>query len=290
MVMQVLVIAVQNAVDYKDLGVATSGATLFRFIGGSVGTAALGAVFSARLASSLQRVMPAGSAPVAGAGLSLEALAALPAATRAAYATAFASATQTVFTIAAVVAVIGAILALFLPEKPLRATVAARASQVGEEMGEAFAMPVSAEAIDQLLGGLRIIADRDVQRRFIERVVARAGLSLSPLAAWLLLRIERDGHAHPRTLAQTHRMDEARIEAGIRELRGQGLVAGPETPSGHVGLGLTSSGCEALEKLIAARRVRLEELAVEWPEDRRAEVSARLRELAAELIPPRRVA
>ena len=45
MVMQVLVIAVQNAVDYGDLGVATSGATLFRFIGGSVGTAVLGVAF-----------------------------------------------------------------------------------------------------------------------------------------------------------------------------------------------------------------------------------------------------
>src|SRR6185436_12195354 len=36
-VMQVLIIAVQNAVDYHDLGVATSNAILFRFIGGSLG-------------------------------------------------------------------------------------------------------------------------------------------------------------------------------------------------------------------------------------------------------------
>ncbi|HTW11626.1 MAG TPA: MDR family MFS transporter, partial [Solirubrobacteraceae bacterium] len=51
MVMQVLVLAVQNAVDYEDLGVATSGATLFRSIGGSVGTAILGSIFSSRLKS-----------------------------------------------------------------------------------------------------------------------------------------------------------------------------------------------------------------------------------------------
>ena len=49
MVMQVLVIAVQNAVEYRDLGVATSGATLFRLIGGSLGTAVLGAIFATRL-------------------------------------------------------------------------------------------------------------------------------------------------------------------------------------------------------------------------------------------------
>src|SRR4051812_47182254 len=49
MVMQVLVLAVQNAVPYEQLGVATSGATLFRSMGGSVGTAVLGAIFTNRL-------------------------------------------------------------------------------------------------------------------------------------------------------------------------------------------------------------------------------------------------
>src|SRR6185312_12265833 len=58
MVMQVLVIAVQNAVDYRDLGVATSGATLFRLVGGSLGTAALGAIFAARLSANLAQLVP----------------------------------------------------------------------------------------------------------------------------------------------------------------------------------------------------------------------------------------
>ena len=42
MVMQVLILAVQNDAPYEDLGVATAGATLFRSIGGSLGTATLG--------------------------------------------------------------------------------------------------------------------------------------------------------------------------------------------------------------------------------------------------------
>ena len=46
MVMQVLVLAVQNAVDYRYLGVATSGSTLFRQIGGSIGVSLFGAIFS----------------------------------------------------------------------------------------------------------------------------------------------------------------------------------------------------------------------------------------------------
>ena len=65
-VMQVLVLAVQNAVDYSDLGVATSGATLFRSIGGSVGTAVLGSIFTNRLATELRSALP----PSAGSGVS----------------------------------------------------------------------------------------------------------------------------------------------------------------------------------------------------------------------------
>ena len=49
-VMQVTVIATQNAVDYKDLGAATSGVTYFRSLGGSFGTTVFGAIFSNRLA------------------------------------------------------------------------------------------------------------------------------------------------------------------------------------------------------------------------------------------------
>ncbi len=57
-VMQVLVLAVQNAVSYGQLGVATSAATLFRSIGGSLGTAILGAIFSNRLANELATALP----------------------------------------------------------------------------------------------------------------------------------------------------------------------------------------------------------------------------------------
>lgn len=46
MVMPVLTLAVQNAVEFRHMGVATSGATLFRSIGGSLGVAAFGALFS----------------------------------------------------------------------------------------------------------------------------------------------------------------------------------------------------------------------------------------------------
>ena len=53
LVMQVLVVAVQNAVPYEQLGTATSGATFFRMIGGSFGTAVFGAIFANLLATNV---------------------------------------------------------------------------------------------------------------------------------------------------------------------------------------------------------------------------------------------
>ena len=86
LVMQVLVLAVQNAVDYAELGVATSGATLFRSIGGSLGTAVLGAIFTNRLTSEL-----AGSpaAQVGSGSIDPSAVERLPAAVRDGYTGAF---------------------------------------------------------------------------------------------------------------------------------------------------------------------------------------------------------
>src|SRR5204862_400773 len=51
--LQVLIVAVQNAVSYTDLGAATGGATFFRSIGGSFGTATFRPVFPKVLAGAL---------------------------------------------------------------------------------------------------------------------------------------------------------------------------------------------------------------------------------------------
>ncbi|MET0552423.1 MAG: MDR family MFS transporter [Vicinamibacteria bacterium] len=143
LVMQVLVIAVQNAVDHRDLGVATSGTTLFRLIGGSLGTAALGVVFASRLAAGLAGVAGAEALLGAGTGTGLtpSAIAALPAAVRASYVAAFAQATHAAFVVATAVAFCGFALSWFLPERALRETVARHAPEVGAELGEAVPQP-----------------------------------------------------------------------------------------------------------------------------------------------------
>jgi EmrB/QacA subfamily drug resistance transporter len=148
MVMQVLVIAVQNAVPYRDLGVATSGAILFRLIGGSIGTAVLGTLFAAQLHHHLERLAPANDMlKESMARITPEALLKMPQATREIYLEAFVLAFSSIFLLSAVVATVGFLLAWLIPELPLKHSIAESArTHIGEEAGETFDMPHDPEA------------------------------------------------------------------------------------------------------------------------------------------------
>jgi EmrB/QacA subfamily drug resistance transporter len=122
MVMQVLVLAAQNSVDYRLLGVATSGSTLFRQIGGSIGVAAFGAIFSNRLGTELATRFPAGARIPTAANP--EVVKHLPAAVRTPYVQAFASALQPVFLTATGIVFLAFLLSWLLREVPLRTTTA----------------------------------------------------------------------------------------------------------------------------------------------------------------------
>ena len=125
--MQVLVLAVQNAVDYKHLGVATSGSTLFRQIGGSIGVAAFGAVFVNRLHAEIAKLLPPGVELPAAANPG--AIKHLPPAVHDPYVHAFAAALRPVFLVAAAVSVLAFVLSWLLREIPLRKTSAADAAK-----------------------------------------------------------------------------------------------------------------------------------------------------------------
>jgi MFS family permease len=118
MVMQVLVLAAQNAVDYRDIGVATSGSTLFRQIGGSIGVAAFGAIFTRELRQQYANLLPPGAHIPATANPAI--LKDLPAEVHAAVVQAFSAALHPLFQVAAIVSVIAFALTLLLQEVPLR--------------------------------------------------------------------------------------------------------------------------------------------------------------------------
>ena len=73
----------------------------------------------------------------------------MPPAVRAAYGAAFTASLNTVFLVAAAVCAVGFALTWLLPERPLRATVAAAAGEVGNEVGEAFARPADEERAEE---------------------------------------------------------------------------------------------------------------------------------------------
>jgi EmrB/QacA subfamily drug resistance transporter len=122
MVSPVLTVAIQNAVDGRDIGIATGSANLFRALGGAVGVALFGAIFAARLDTWLPRSLPAGAGQVDAAALQAgpERLASLPADVRDGIATAVAHALGAVFLVAAPIALLGLAIVLFLREVPLR--------------------------------------------------------------------------------------------------------------------------------------------------------------------------
>ena len=128
MVMQVSLLAVQNAVEHRDLGVATASAQFFRSLGGSFGVAVFGAIMNARIGSELPvRLSPEALAAVGGQVTELlsspAAIRALPADTAYAVTGSVEVALQSVFLSAVPILVLGFALSWFLQEIPLRETV-----------------------------------------------------------------------------------------------------------------------------------------------------------------------
>jgi EmrB/QacA subfamily drug resistance transporter len=151
-VMQVLVIIVQNGVPHSELGVATSGATFFRSIGGSFGTAIFGAIFAnvliGNLASHLHGVtLPAG---FSSADATPALLSKLPAVVHAGFVAGYAESIQTVFLVAVPIAFLAFLASWLIPQVELKQWPEPNAEAGAPEA--AMAVPgatVSAEVLDQ---------------------------------------------------------------------------------------------------------------------------------------------
>ncbi len=138
MVMPVLTLAVQNSVDRKHLGTATSSVTFFRSIGSSLGAAIFGAVLANRLVHHLAEQLPPTIAARAAQGLhnSSASLATLPPAQAHQVLTAFAASFHDVFLLGIPFAAAAFVVALLLREAPLRAGARGEAEGEGLEVGE----------------------------------------------------------------------------------------------------------------------------------------------------------
>jgi EmrB/QacA subfamily drug resistance transporter len=122
--MQSIVLAMQNAVDPRDMGVATSSVTFFRQVGGSLGTAVFLSILFTSASSNIPHELAKSGAQVpAGQKFDLNdtsGLDALPAAVKHPILVGFSNAMDMVFLVGACVLVLGLVLSWLLKEVPLR--------------------------------------------------------------------------------------------------------------------------------------------------------------------------
>ncbi|MFF3619688.1 MDR family MFS transporter [Streptomyces sp. NPDC002467] len=192
--MQVLTIAVQNTVDYADLGTATSGVTFFRTLGSSFGTAVFGTIY----ANSLEPALVAGVAEAARAtggdpaqlgkaAMSPDGVHGLDPAAAAPIIDAYAHALHTVFLWTVPVALVGFVVSLFLKQVRLRDS--ARAAST--DMGEGFASPAtasgdSAKLLELAVGKLV----RNMGPEEARAIVDASDTRLDMAGAWAVMQVD----------------------------------------------------------------------------------------------------
>ncbi|GAV46121.1 MDR family MFS transporter [Streptomyces acidiscabies] len=190
--MQVLTIAVQNTVEYADLGTATSGVTFFRTLGSSFGTAVFGTIYTNALTPNLRDGIreaaatgTADAASLAKAASSPDGVHHLPARAAGPIIGAYADTIQTVFLWTVPVAALGFLVALLLKQVPLRDS--ARAGST--DMGEGFASPSGADSRRVLEASVaKIIGSTDLETT--RRIVEDSDTRLDIAGAWAVMQVE----------------------------------------------------------------------------------------------------
>ena len=143
MIVQVMVLAVQNAVEHKDMGTATGTEVFSRSMGASFGVALYGAILNNRLAHYLPRLIPGGQARA----LNVRTLTASPAAIRRlptpiqhGVLEALAKSLHVVFLVGVPFMVVAFCVVWFLRETPLRETAFLTIDEAGVEAAEGEAV------------------------------------------------------------------------------------------------------------------------------------------------------
>jgi hypothetical protein len=280
LVLQVLTVAVQNAVPYEQLGTGTSGVTFFRMIGGSFGTAVFGAIFANVVVRNILSALHLAKAP---SGFSLNAdnpsaIHKLPAALQSGVIHGIAHTISTMFLIGVPIAFVAFLLSWTLPEIALRKSI--RSSDPGENLG----LPEPRTSLEEVQLLLERAASRENRRELYETLSKRAGIDLEPRAVWLLYRLaDRPGCTVEEVAAQL-KADPERLRDGVIELVTAGLVENVATIPGRHKLVVTATGRYVIEKLTVARRQSLTDLLEGWDPESHPEVVEMIRNLAGALL------
>ena len=272
LVMQVLVLAAQNAVPYQYLGVATSSSTMFRQIGGSVGVSIFGAIFANQLTKHLVGKLPPGvAAPKTASPVLVKHL---PLPVRHGYIEAVTLSLQPLFLTAAAITVLAFALSWMLREVPLRAT--ARAPEPGRVLEPA----ADDDALRRVETSLSQLAARENRWHRYEDFARRADIDLAPPQLWLFARLgERVPVSEQDLIAQLD-VPADRIAPLLADLRASGLAQGGDSEP----LTLTPAGADTHEQLVAARREGLRRHLAGFDPDEHPELRRALDALAHDVI------
>jgi EmrB/QacA subfamily drug resistance transporter len=276
--MQVLTLIVQNTSSYEDLGVATSGVTFFRTLGGSFGASVFGSLYANFLGQRVPRALAA--TRVGPSALATpEALHRLPEARIEPVLRAYAQSLDHVFIWAVPVAAIGFAVALALREVPLRGTARANARDVGD----GFGMPTqesSQQRLERAIAGIL----RTRGREALPAVIYQSGTPLSPAGSWGVVEIIRYrrafGHADLSEMARRHHLPAAVLEPTFSELAAQHMI----TRDGDE-LDLTEAGEGEVGRVLGAFRGWLAEQLSDWEEGPdSAQIGAALSDISRKLL------
>ncbi|MFI2213307.1 MDR family MFS transporter [Streptomyces sp. NPDC020141] len=211
--MQVLTIAVQNTVEYADLGTATSGVTFFRTLGSAFGAAVFGTIYGNALTPNLARGVAEAAetggvdpAVIARLARGPEGLHRLPPELREPLVDAYADTLHTVFLWTVPVAALGLLVSLFLKQVTLRDT----ARVASTDMGDAFSSPTASGDSARLLEGAVATIVARTGADTARRVVAESDTRLDIAGAWAVMQVEQMtrmvGHASTGLIAARHRL------------------------------------------------------------------------------------
>jgi EmrB/QacA subfamily drug resistance transporter len=278
--MPVPTVVVQSTVDYKDLGVATSGVSFLRTMGSSFGVAVFGSIYATQLPEKLAGAVPPGIDP--RLALSVDGVRSLPAAVREPVTAGYADALHVVFLAAVPVAAVGFIVALLLKEIPLRDT--ARMSAGGNAgVGESFAAPASFDSEHELQKLIALVVQKHKGGHPGPEVLAQSGLPLSMAQTWMIMRVFRGGaESGSATLAEI--TGDLKVPPGVFEPLASQLVADgllSET-LGHYRF--TPTGLEMFQRFVGAWRQWLLARLEDWEMDNAEDFSAAIDRITEQMI------
>lgn len=273
MVMQVLVLAVQNAVAYEDLGVATSSAILFRSVGGSVGVSLFGALFASALAQRLATAGKAGAQMISFSSPS--AIQAMPDAVRGPYLEAFAGALHPIFLLAACLGLLAFLLTFFLKEIPLRTTARS------DSIGDSFAMPRDPTSLQELERIVTRLADRESRWDVYKRLADDLDIRLRPDELWLLGRLaELDREPSRDAILAARHSNRYAILHSLESLTAAGYISWGDDRRPR----LTDTGHELRNRIVERRKRRFARLIEAWAPETHADANALLERLAQSFV------